>query len=148
MELRRCPHCHQRVPDEYPVCPFCGADMATGEPTRNGDRENTTGGATLGCVLMVVIYFLCGAVYVLDGNELFAVRYQMTHHRTPLYGDPAHLLAQRTLALWLGFLLPVALTGLPYLLLRRGFPALARGLGWCCLAALAIALGAPFLCGR
>ena len=146
--MRVCPHCRQRVPDEYPVCPFCGADMATGEPTRNTDRESTTGGATLGCALMAVIYWLCGGLYIIAGNELFAARYDLTHHRTPLYGDPAHLLEQHTLALWLGFLLPVALTGLPYLLLRRRFSAFARGLGWSCLAALAIALGAPFLCGR
>ncbi len=140
-----CPHCGQSVRDEYALCPFCGTDMKTGSRRKDvpgrDDDSNGFGSGVLGCTLSGVIYFVCGGGYLETGNLLFAAR-----HGHSLWGTPAHLLAQRHDYLWLGFGLPILLTGVPYLLLRRRFPAFARGLGYCCLTATAVALGAPFLC--
>ena len=143
--MTTCPHCGQPVRDEYKLCPFCGTDVVTGKRSGKGAATNDPADATagtVGCVLTGLIYYVCGAGYFVSGNILWEARH--SHE----YGNVARILAQRQELMWLGFGLPVLLTGLPYLLLRRRFPAAARGLGFVCLTALAIALGAPFLCSR
>jgi hypothetical protein len=143
--MNPCPHCGQPVRDEYTHCPFCGTDVATGERTENvrGGGDDAGVGGALGCTLSGLIYFFYGAGYLETGNLLFAARQGHLE-----WGTAAHLLSQRHEYLWLGFGLPILLTGLTYLLLRRRFPKFARGLGYSGLVALVIALGAPFLCGN
>lgn len=143
--MKTCPHCGQPVRDEYKLCPFCGTDVATGKRAENEKtrKDARDAASAVGCVLTGAIYYICGACYLEAGNLLHAAR---PGHMQ--WGTVAQLSAQRNEYLWLGFGLPVLITGLPYLLLRRWFPAVARGLGFVCLVALAIALGAPFLCSR
>jgi len=138
--MRRCPRCSERVRLDYDRCPYCGTDFATGErPPMGKDDVAASSGALLGCGLTFVIYFFVGAFFIMSGNMLLA-----GSHRPP--DQRAYWLFWKTHGYWVGFLLPVALTGLPYLLLRRRFPAFARGLGYSCLVALAVTLGAPFMC--
>ena len=138
--MRRCPRCGERVRMDYDRCPYCGTDFVTGEqPPMSRDSVAASSGALLGCGLTLVIYFVVGAIFMMSGNMLLA-----GSHYPP--DERASWLFWKTRGYWLGFLLPIALTGLPYLLLRRRFPAFSRGLGYSCLLAVAATLGAPFVC--
>lgn len=139
---RICPRCGERARLDYPRCPYCGTDFGTGErPPMGKDGVAATGGTLVGCSLTAVIYLFVGALFTISGNMLLAGSHYPPDVR-------ASSLFWRSHGFWLGFLLPVALTGLPYLLLRRRFPAFARGLGYSCLVAVAMTLGAPLLCSR
>lgn len=139
--IRLCPHCGQRVRLDYPRCPYCGTDFETGErPPMGKDDVAMQSGALLGCGLTFVIYFFVGVLFTISGNMLLAGSHYPPESR-------ATWLFWRSHGFWLGFLLPIALIGVMYLLLRRRFPRFARGLGYSCLVAVAVALGAPLLCG-
>lgn len=137
---RRCPRCGERVRKDYLRCPYCGTDVETGEqPPMSKDSVAVQSGALLGCSLTFVIYYFIGAMCMVSRNMLIDLwRYPAAR---------AQWLFWATHGIWIGFVAPVALTGVIYLLLRRRFPRFARGLGYSCLIALAVTLGAPFLCG-
>lgn len=142
--MRHCPHCGQPVRDDDALCPFCGTDVETGKQSRPIESRGGDGvaGGTLGCVMSGLIYWFCGALYMIAGNILVGVRHEMPHV------NQHYWLFWRTDGPWIGFGVPILITGLTYLLLRRRFPAFARGLGYSGLIACAVALGAPFLCGH
>lgn len=108
-----------------------------------GDREKDAviAGLTLGGVVLVLSYYFCGAMYMISGNMLFAGHDGMTHV------DMGYWRHARAEAPWLGFGIPILLPGLLYLLLHRRFPHFARGMGYSCIVAMVVALGAPFMCG-
>jgi hypothetical protein len=137
-----CPHCGQPVRDEYTHCPFCGTDVATGQRTetvRGGEETRDVVGGVIGCGLTALVYFYFGMGWAISREMLYEMGKFNPSQRASWMFAATH-------GIWIGFSLPIAVTGLLYLLLRRRYPVFARGLGYSCLAAVVFALGAPFLC--
>ncbi len=140
MSERVCPHCGQIVRDEYALCPYCGTNVETGErPTPDPKDKIAAGsGGLLGACVILASYFFFGATGIVARN--------MAGFTKSSPEERAYWLFWATHGFWLMHAVPLAVTGLLYLLLRRRFPAFARGVGQSFLVALVIALGAPFIC--
>lgn len=111
-----CPNCGQGVRGGET---FCGADLQikenTGKPNQTPLATDTTTAATFGCGLMAVIYYFCGASYYLAGDMLHAAHLS---RGAPASHDLSQWLFWRAYGVCIGFGAPIAITGLPYFLLR------------------------------
>ncbi len=142
MTTRSCPHCGQTVRDDDAFCPYCGTNVETGErPTPDPKDKIAAGsGGILGACVMLASYYLFGALSIISRNMVGFPKLSLDARASYLFWA--------TYGFGLMLVVPLAVTGLLYLLLRRRFPAFARGVGQSWLVALVIALGAPFICGR
>ncbi|MDQ2686818.1 MAG: zinc-ribbon domain-containing protein [Armatimonadota bacterium] len=137
---RLCSYCGERIRMDSERCPYCGTDFVTGEqPPVDKDSVAAASGGFLGCGLTLFVYLYFGAGWFMS-REMISVFWSKPHF------NRANWMFAATHGIWIGFTLPIAFTGLLYLMLRRRFPVFARGLGYSCLVALAMTLGAPFIC--
>ena len=146
--MRHCPNCQQPVPDGRDVCPNCGADVsATWPPPPAGQEHRPSGdegagggtaqaGFTLGCLLSAPLYYVLGALAFMSHLIKTYPRGYPSLRPYPVfrYGG------------WPINLVPLALVGLLYVLLRPRFPRFARGLGYCLIVILALLLYGPAAC--
>lgn len=120
-----CPHCGQSVRDGLAVCPFCGADIATGNvPSLQKDKRQLTEGFGVGCFACIVM----GLFFALPTKGAGAPHSLAGVFTTLISWHPLQTLAVLTVAFW------------------EKRPQFARGLLYSLFVTAALTLGAFAVC--